>query len=397
VWNWYFPTLLVVILAILNDGTILTISKDNVKPSPTPDSWKLKEVFISSISFGLWLSLSTIVLFAVINNTDGFASTGVENLCVGCMRDHCHDVFQDQYQICAKNSGSVGCGEIDGSVPRSAINNTKAVGEFRKQMIDAYWVDYQAKYKHSKAALFKDLSDIHLNDLEGDVKPSADAAYDQFVYQYTLNVSGGGVAYRGDYNVIDAAQSGAGVEFIGNDHIPVTNEVAFCDYVWSFSNFNKTWTRNYKMIGAGVQRKEGVLRSIVYTQVSISGQALIFVTRTAGANIWFFSDMPSTLLLVAFVFAQVVASAIGWVGFGGYPVDRAAVIGCGGGYTLIAWIWAFVWHVPLDLIKFGVNHLLKNNAYNQKAFSARINAGHPTMSHSVVTNQQRSIRASRTV
>ncbi|CEG45899.1 plasma-membrane proton-efflux p-type atpase [Plasmopara halstedii] len=40
------------------------------------------------------------------------------------------------------------------------------------------------------------------------------------------------------------------------------------------------------MIGPGIQRKEGVLRSLVYLHVSISGQALIFVTRTAGSNNW---------------------------------------------------------------------------------------------------------------
>ncbi|CAF5092713.1 unnamed protein product, partial [Rotaria socialis] len=32
---------MVLILAILNDGTIMTISKDRVKPSPYPNSWNL--------------------------------------------------------------------------------------------------------------------------------------------------------------------------------------------------------------------------------------------------------------------------------------------------------------------------------------------------------------------
>jgi H+-transporting ATPase len=157
--------------------------------------------------------------------------------------------------------------------------------------------------------------------------------------------------------------------------------------------------KNYKMIGPGMQRKEGVLRSVIYTQVSISGQALIFVTRTAGTNNWFFAERPGNLLMIAFVIAQVVASVIGWIGFSGYPTDRIAVIGCGGGYTAIAWGWAIIWHFPLDPIKFAINYALAkgSSTYTQTAFTSRINAGHPTLTHSVVTNQQRSIRASRTV
>ncbi|KAF1326637.1 Plasma-membrane proton-efflux p-type atpase, partial [Globisporangium splendens] len=394
-WNWYFPTLLVVILAILNDGTILTISKDNVKASPLPDSWKLKQVFVSSICFGLWLTLSTVVLFAVVNNSDGFEGTGVENLCVGCMQDHCDDFFTAQYQNCARTGNSSVCGELDGSVMKTL--NENAIGSFRTDAVKAYWAEYDQKYdNHEK--LFKDLADVHLNDLPGDVKPDARESYEQFLYQYTLGVAG--TPYGGDrYQPFDAAQEGKGVGFIGNDRVPVTNEVSFCDFVWSYSNYNSTWTKNYKSIGPGMQRKEGVLRSIIYTQVSISGQALIFVTRTAGTNNWFFAEKPANLLLIAFVFAQIVASAIGWVGFSGYPTDRIAVIGCGGGYTLIAWIWAIVWHIPLDLIKFAVNYLINKGAgtYSQTAFTSRINAGHPTLTHSVVTNQQRSIRASRTV
>jgi H+-transporting ATPase len=398
-WNWYFPTLLVVILAILNDGTILTISKDNVRASPLPDSWKLKQVFIMSICFGLWLTISTIVLFYVANNTDGFEGTGVENLCVSCMKDQCDNYFQWQYQDCAKNGNSSVCGEIDGSVIKGY--NPMAVGVFRNDTIKAYADEYTSKYDNFEK-LFEDLADVHLNDIKGDVKPDADELYNQFVYQYTDGISGKefvGKNSETKYTPFDAAQNGEGVEFIGNDRVPLTNEVSFCDFMWSYSNFNATWTRNYKMIGPGQQRKEGVLRSVIYTQVSISGQALIFVTRTAGTNNWFFMEKPCNLLLIAFVFAQVVASVIGWIGFSGYPTDRIAVIGCGGGYTLIAWIWAIVWHIPLDLIKFAVNYVLNKGAdtYTQTAFTSRINAGHPTLTHSVVTNQQRSIRASRTV
>ncbi|KAF3976549.1 hypothetical protein CMV_000277 [Castanea mollissima] len=44
IWKFDFAPFMVLIIAILNDGTILTISKDRAKPSPMLDSWKLKEI-----------------------------------------------------------------------------------------------------------------------------------------------------------------------------------------------------------------------------------------------------------------------------------------------------------------------------------------------------------------
>uniref|UniRef100_A0A0A9CBW1 Uncharacterized protein n=1 Tax=Arundo donax TaxID=35708 RepID=A0A0A9CBW1_ARUDO len=38
IWQFDFPPFMVLIIAILNDGTIMTISKDKVKPSQTPGS-----------------------------------------------------------------------------------------------------------------------------------------------------------------------------------------------------------------------------------------------------------------------------------------------------------------------------------------------------------------------
>ncbi|XLT01419.1 hypothetical protein HN51_050770 [Arachis hypogaea] len=45
IWKFDFAPFMVLIMAILNDGTIMTISKDRVKPSPQTDSWKLMEIF----------------------------------------------------------------------------------------------------------------------------------------------------------------------------------------------------------------------------------------------------------------------------------------------------------------------------------------------------------------
>uniref|UniRef100_A0A804M0A1 Uncharacterized protein n=1 Tax=Zea mays TaxID=4577 RepID=A0A804M0A1_MAIZE len=54
IWQYDFSPFTVLIIAILNDGTIMTISKDRVKPSPLPDSWKLKEIFVTGIDkFGV--------------------------------------------------------------------------------------------------------------------------------------------------------------------------------------------------------------------------------------------------------------------------------------------------------------------------------------------------------
>ncbi|KAG6677384.1 hypothetical protein I3842_14G023600 [Carya illinoinensis] len=72
IWNFNFPPFMVLVIAVLNDGTITTISKDRVKPSPLPDSWKLSEIFATGIFLGSYLALMTIVFFGVAFKTDFF-------------------------------------------------------------------------------------------------------------------------------------------------------------------------------------------------------------------------------------------------------------------------------------------------------------------------------------
>ncbi|KAG2224450.1 hypothetical protein INT45_010516 [Circinella minor] len=67
-----FPPFMVLILAMLNDGTIMTISKDRVKPSPHPDQWNLFEIFSYAIVYGIYLAASTIAFFATIYYTTFF-------------------------------------------------------------------------------------------------------------------------------------------------------------------------------------------------------------------------------------------------------------------------------------------------------------------------------------
>ncbi|NP_001292679.1 plasma membrane ATPase 4 [Cucumis sativus] len=72
IWKFDFSPFMVLIIAILNDGTIMTISKDRVKPSPLPDSWKLKEIFATGIMLGGYLALMTVIFFWIMRETDFF-------------------------------------------------------------------------------------------------------------------------------------------------------------------------------------------------------------------------------------------------------------------------------------------------------------------------------------
>ncbi|GMI84408.1 H(+)-ATPase 5 [Hibiscus trionum] len=73
IWKFDFAPFMVLIIAILNDGTIMTISKDRVKPSPMPDSWKLKEIFSTGVVLGGYLALMTVLFFWAMIDTDFFS------------------------------------------------------------------------------------------------------------------------------------------------------------------------------------------------------------------------------------------------------------------------------------------------------------------------------------
>lgn len=50
------------LLAVFNDGAMIALSKDRVLPSELPNSWKLYNIFITGIVYGIYLSLSSWVL-----------------------------------------------------------------------------------------------------------------------------------------------------------------------------------------------------------------------------------------------------------------------------------------------------------------------------------------------
>ncbi|XP_074565681.1 plasma membrane ATPase-like [Curcuma longa] len=93
IWRFDFSPFMVLIIAILNDGTIMTISKDRVKPSPLPDSWKLWEIFATGIVLGTYLAIMTVVFFYLAHDTDFFP----EKFGVRAIRDSPHELMAALY------------------------------------------------------------------------------------------------------------------------------------------------------------------------------------------------------------------------------------------------------------------------------------------------------------
>ncbi|GLT25409.1 hypothetical protein SLA2020_005400 [Shorea laevis] len=78
IWKFDFSPFMLLIIAILNDGTIMTISKDRVKPSPMPDSWKLREIFATGVVLEAYMAVMTVVFFWLANDTDFFPKFGLK-------------------------------------------------------------------------------------------------------------------------------------------------------------------------------------------------------------------------------------------------------------------------------------------------------------------------------
>ncbi|KAJ6514220.1 hypothetical protein C8R47DRAFT_1090641 [Mycena vitilis] len=96
-----------------------------------------------------------------------------------------------------------------------------------------------------------------------------------------------------------------------------------------------------------VSHNDPQLHMVVYLQVAIISQALIFVTRSHG---FFFMERPSSALLGAFCIAQLVSSIIAAYADWGFT----KIQGISGGWIGIVWVWNIVWFVPLDWIKFAM-------------------------------------------
>ncbi|KAJ9559480.1 hypothetical protein OSB04_004640 [Centaurea solstitialis] len=93
IWRFDFSPFMVLIIAILNDGTIMTISKDKVKPSPLPDSWKLKEIFATGIVLGTYLAVMTVIFFWLAKESNFFT----DHFGVKPIKDNEHELMSALY------------------------------------------------------------------------------------------------------------------------------------------------------------------------------------------------------------------------------------------------------------------------------------------------------------
>ena len=87
--------------------------------------------------------------------------------------------------------------------------------------------------------------------------------------------------------------------------------------------------------GTRVDHNDPQLHMVIYLQVAVISQALIFVTRSHG---FFFMERPSYALLGAFCIAQLVSSIIAAYGDWGFTKIQSI----SGGWIGIVWVWVSI-------------------------------------------------------
>lgn len=64
---------MILITALLNDLTMIAMSRDRASASPAPEHWRLHLLFFRAFWMGCYMALSTIIFFIVIWHTDFFS------------------------------------------------------------------------------------------------------------------------------------------------------------------------------------------------------------------------------------------------------------------------------------------------------------------------------------
>lgn len=279
IYDWYFPTILIVMLAVFNDGAMIALSKDKVTPSHLPNKWDLRSIFLSGIVYGLYLTLSSWVLFYLASRTSFF-----EDL----------------------NIGMFSLDEREGAL-----------------------TSWCTTYVTQKG-----------------FDPSQNVCQ---VYPSISNCA--------DITILEQC------------------------------------TAEQKYV------RGAMTRCMLYLQVSISGQAVVFVVRTISHSLMV---VAGGLTYVAFFVAQFLATIVAVFGFNGYNYPRdsvedcqfcvlstggfnpfwsarevpiygtesvftASAIGCTE-YAIVAWIWAMIWYVGLDPVKWMIMWILNEEGIRGHGF-----------------------------
>ncbi|HZR90810.1 MAG TPA: HAD-IC family P-type ATPase [Gaiellaceae bacterium] len=92
---------------------------------------------------------------------------------------------------------------------------------------------------------------------------------------------------------------------------------------------------------------QATVRTLMYLKLSVAGHLTVFVARTRGP---FWSVRPATILLVAVVGTQILATAIAVGGF--------LMTALPWQYAALAWGWALAWFVALDAAKHATYRIL---------------------------------------
>lgn len=296
IYDWFFPTILIVLLAVFNDGAMIALSKDRVVPSHVPNRWNLFSIFTTGIVYGLYLTLSSWVFYYVLTHMS---------------------FFED-------NLGMFALDERNSSL--TAWCSTSGIQNYNDRNPD------NQVESNTPISQVYDLTEKQLN-----------------------GTNDFGTPY-GEISVLDQC---------------VTEQ----KYV-----------------------RGSMSRAALYLQVSISGQALVFVVRTTAFS-WI--SRAGLWTYVAFIAAQFCATLIAVFGFNGYtnppnpiedcqfctlssggnnpffsarevpiygtePVFTASVIGCTY-YVIAAWIWSAIWSFGLDPIKWLMHYILNEEGIRDQS------------------------------
>ncbi|KAK9868410.1 hypothetical protein WJX84_005277 [Apatococcus fuscideae] len=296
VYNWYFPTLLIVLLAVFNDGAMIALSKDRVTPSRTPNTWNLTNIFITGIIYGVFLSLSSWSLYYVAAKTDFFGD----------------------------------------SIGMFSLNNRQPhLESFCRGYIQSPTTQYNRALAPIRGPLNPDVSACAVGH-----------TYNQALCQTTTRI------------------------------VPTVLQQCMAEQQWM---------------------RDSMLRTLIYCQVSVSGQALVFVVRTQS---WSLMSRAGLLTYIAFTLAQILATVIAFFGFNGYDNPRDHVGNCvfcvlsSGGYSpfladkkapqaftesiytdsivgctayvIVAWIWSIVWYMLLDPLKWILAYIMNEDGFRSQ-------------------------------